>query len=56
MGLKAIASPWGKIYIALLFEEIYMVGVAQLVERQIVALVVVGSTPIAHPAVEGPFV
>ena len=27
-----------------------MVGVAQLVERQIVALVAVGSSPIAHPA------
>ncbi len=26
-----------------------MVGVAQLVERQVVALVAVGSSPIAHP-------
>ena len=26
-----------------------MVGVAQVVERQVVALVVVGSSPITHP-------
>lgn len=29
-----------------------MVGVAQLVERRIVAPVVVGSSPIAHPKLE----
>ena len=29
--------------------EIDMVGVAQLVEPQVVALVVVGSSPITHP-------
>ena len=28
-----------------------MVGVAQVVERQVVALVVVGSSPITHPIV-----
>ena len=31
------------------FEILSMVGVAQLVEHQVVALVVVGSSPITHP-------
>ena len=30
-----------------------MVGVAQLVERQIVVLDVAGSSPVAHPSVYG---
>ena len=29
-----------------------MVGVAQLVERQVVALVVAGSIPVSHPVIE----
>ena len=29
-----------------------MVGVAQVVERQVVALVVVGSSPITHPKIK----
>ena len=31
------------------FHRLFMVGVAQLVEPQVVALVVVGSSPITHP-------
>ena len=33
-------------------EGFEMVGVAQVVERQVVALVVVGSSPITHPIIK----
>ena len=32
-----------------------MVGVAQLAEHQVVALVVAGSNPVAHPTRQSPF-
>ncbi len=33
-----------------------MVGVAQLVERQVVALLVAGSSPVTHPIISGAIV
>ena len=38
-----------EILVEYLFAPLLMVGVAQLVERQIVVLKVAGSSPVAHP-------
>ena len=41
-------GPWGRGFESLHLDQ-YMVGIAQLVKRQIVALEVVSSTLIIHP-------
>jgi hypothetical protein len=46
----------GTILKYLLTGEIKMVGVAQLVERQVVALLVAGSSPVTHPILYGAIV
>ena len=38
-----------RLVVILFFNLDYMVGVAQLVELQVVALVAAGSSPVAHP-------
>ena len=50
--MKKNASRLGNSKIILTFAILNMVSVVQLVERQIVVLVVVGSSPTVHPIKE----